>query len=1078
MTQRPALPPLHQIGNGRYRVQLSEAGGGLSSCSELALSRWPGDRIEDAHGFFVYLRDLDTGALWSAGLQPTLSTPARYELRVSAESLVIERRDGDVESVLTVSLLPGRDAEQRHLRLCNRGSGRRRIEVTSYLEIALAPAQVDLVHPSFSKLFVQTEYRDDGTLLARRRARAQDESWPVLFHRLTGATVEAWETDRCRFIGRGRSASRPSMCMQGTVGNVLDPVFCLRTTLELAAGSEQEIGFLFGVLAEAPGSALPVPKLPAAPETGRIDHGFSADGSEYVLRLPWHKDAPALPPMPWVNVIANPRFGFIVSETGAGGSWSRNSQANRLTPWYSDPVCDPHGEALYLRDEDSGAFWSPMPGPVPACTTHEVRHGFGYSSFISESQDLTQQVTVFAARQDPLKILRLQLHNRGPKPRRLSLFAYQRLVLGTLPATDDAVFTWQRDDVLCARRTAADEFADGIVFCFIVADRGGPSSFSCDRRAFLGLNGSPRSPQALREPRLDGAQGGGLDPCFAQQRGCELAPGQSAVLSIVFGEALGAQELEDLRMRYVNDASIDAALRGAVAGWAERLGGIRVHTPAPEIDAMVNGWLPYQALSCRLWGRTAFYQSSGAIGFRDQLQDAGNLALLWPEIARQQILLHARHQFAEGDVLHWWHDAPLERGVRTRFSDDLLWLAWVSADYAEHTGDLSVFDEDLPFLEAPILEPGEDERYLQPRIGAGQASLYEHCCRAIDRSLRRGPHGLPLMGTGDWNDGMNRVGREGRGESVWLGFFLFDILEQFGKLAEQRGDPGRAQRYAVHREELRSALEGAGWDGAWYRRAYYDDGTPLGTSDAEECRIDGLVQAWAVLSGAAPDARAAQALDAAETQLVNEAQGLIHLLTPSFENTPQDPGYIKGYVAGVRENGGQYTHAACWLVAAQARLGRRDRAARLLTRMSPQWHTRDAEALQRYQVEPYVIAADIYGAEPHIGRGGWTWYTGSAGWAYRVAVESVLGLRLDRGRSLLVQPCIPDDWPGYRIDYRHPDSATIYRIEIRNPQHCSEAVVGAVLDGAALPVSGGVARLPLIGDGALHLAVITLGSKR
>jgi N,N'-diacetylchitobiose phosphorylase len=783
-----------------------------------------------------------------------------------------------------------------------------------------------------------------------------------------------------------------------------------------------------------------------------------------------------LPPMPWCNVIANERFGFITSETGAGCTWSRNSQANRLTPWSNDPVCDPHGEALYLRDEDNGEFWSPLPGPCPAAADYEMAHGFGCSCCRVTAHELEHETTMFVPRADPVKLVRLRLKNTGNRVRRLSLFSQQRLVLGSLPPEPGTLTTWI-DGGLFARNPKSADFSDGAIFCFGVFRGGKPgvSSFTCDRRSFIGANGNARSPQALRGPSLDNASKSDGDCCFAWQWAIELQAGETMGACIVLGEAVGETELEALRLRYRDMAAVDAALEDVKQFWRELLGGVRVRTPSPDIDLMINGWLAYQTIACRMWGRTAFYQSSGAFGFRDQLQDAGNLTLLWPELTRRQILLHTRHQFVEGDVLHWWHEAPVGRGVRTRFSDDLLWLPYVTASYLRATGDALLLDETAPFITAPLLKPGEDENYLKPEASGRTASVLEHCCLAIDRSLTRGAHGLPLMGTGDWNDGMNRVGREGRGESVWLGFFLFEILGDFIPMVQAHGDDDRAQRYAAHRQSLLGALNDAGWDGGWYRRAYYDNGKPLGTRDADECRIDGLAQSWAVLSGAAPADRAAQAMDAAEEHLISETDGLIRLLTPPFVNTPEDPGYIKGYVAGVRENGGQYTHAACWMVQALARLGRRDRAARLLEMLSPLSHTRTREDVERYKVEPYVIAADVYGAAPHVGRGGWTWYTGSAGWAWHVAIESVLGLRIENGDTLVVKPCVPDEWPEFCIDYRHPNTKTRYHLEVRNPDSCSERVVSLVVDGNALPVTGGEARFPIARDGAMHSVVITLG---
>ncbi|MDR3416530.1 MAG: glycosyl transferase [Nevskia sp.] len=1082
----PNIPPLRELGNGHYRVRLTEAGGGQSLFDWIAVSRWAGDAVEDTQGFFVYLRDPDSGALWSNTLQPTLATPDRYEVTGGTDGITLRREDHGIATTTSVSVAAAANYETRKVLLHNRSDRTRRIELTSCVEIALAHPQGDLGHPAFSKLFVQTALvRARGTLLAQRRPRASGESWPVAFHALLGAPVMQWETDRVVFVGRGRAMQRPLLGMRGTVGNVLDPLFSLRTQVELAPGESRELAFVLGV---APTRRQVAPLLKnldcrpaawsgaraAARRGGGLRHGFSKDGSEYVIRMPWNDGTPALPPMPWTNVIASERFGCLVSETGAGCTWSRNSQANRLTPWTNDPVCDPHGEALYLRDEDAGGCWSPLPGPVPAAAKYVARHGFGYSAFELAAHGLDCVTTVFVARQDPLKVVSLRIVNRSGRERRLSLYAYQRLVLGTQPQAG-AVRTWQRGGTLCARNEQAGDFAGGLVFSAAVGEAPQAGEVCCDRRSFIGINGSPRAPQGLRQPALDGRCGADLDPCFARRIPFVLAAGQAMTWNILLGETMDEAELDALLARYHDNSAIAAELDAVVRSWRERLDGIRVQTPSPEIDRMLNGWLAYQTLSCRIWGRTAFYQSGGAYGFRDQLQDAGNLCLLWPELARRQILLHAAHQFPQGDVLHWWHPQPMERGVRTRFSDDLLWLPYVTGLYLDRSGDHSILDEPAPYVGAPPLAEGQEENYLKVETLAERSSVYEHCCRAIDRSLTRGVHGLPLMGIGDWNDGMNRVGREGRGESVWLGFFLAVVLDAFIPLLRERGETQRAERYAAYRAKLPVELNTAGWDGAWYRRAYYDDGTPLGTHEAGECRIDGLSQAWSVLSGVAPPERAAQAMRALQEQLVSPSDQLIRLLTPPFVDTPHDPGYIKGYVAGVRENGGQYTHAACWMIEAAAHLGWRDRAAAWLAMIGPLSHARDARAVERYKVEPYVIAADIYGARPHVGRGGWTWYTGSAGLAYRVGLEAVLGLRVEGGRTLLLRPCVPDDWPEYSIEYRLPSGRTQYRICVGNPQGCAETVVGATLDGQSLDVAAGTVRVPLADDGGRHEVGVTLG---
>ncbi|MGH7787605.1 MAG: GH36-type glycosyl hydrolase domain-containing protein, partial [Candidatus Binatia bacterium] len=607
--------------------------------------------------------------------------------------------------------------------------------------------------------------------------------------------------------------------------------------------------------------------------------GFTADGREYVIRVaPPHK----CPPAAWINVVANPHCGFLASESGAGYTWSQNSREHRLTPWGNDPVADPHGEALYLRDDESGAFWSPQPGPCPDGEPYEARHGFGYSTWRHTSAELEQEVLQFVPAEDPLKITRVRLSNRGTRPRRVSLFAYHRLVLGVLPAESGRlVVTSAGDGILSAHHRINGEFSGGEAFAAAVTATGlATPEFTTDRTAFIGRHGSPAAPAALanRTP-LGGVTGTGLDPCFALHVELEIAPGATVTCAVLLGEAADPPAL--LR-RYASLAAIDAALATVRAEWDATLGAVQVRTPAPAIDLMLNGWLLYQVIACRLWGRSALYQSGGAYGFRDQLQDAAALLYARPDLTRAQILMHAAHQFVEGDVLHWWHP-PLSRGIRTRFSDDLLWLPFVTALYLHATGDSAVLDESAAFLSAPALAEGEDENYLLPTASGTSADLFTHCCRAIDRSLTRGAHGLPLMGTGDWNDGMNRVGREGRGESVWVGFFLYDVLGEFIPLCERRGDAERAARYTAYRTELLAALNDGGWDGAWYRRAYYDDGAPLGSASNQECQIDAIAQAWSVISGAAPPERARLALQAAEEQLIVRDAGLIRLLTPPFD---------------------------------------------------------------------------------------------------------------------------------------------------------------------------------------------------
>ncbi len=804
--------------------------------------------------------------------------------------------------------------------------------------------------------------------------------------------------------------------------------------------------------------------------------GFAPGGTEYVIHV---EPAARQPPMPWTNVVANETFGFLVSESGAGYTWSRNSRENRLTPWCNDPICDPHGEAFYIRDDDAMVFWSPLPGPSPDGAGYEVRHGFGYTQWQHSSRGLDQEVVQFVPRHDPVKITRVRLTNTGGRIRHLSLFAYAHLVMGVLPSESGRyVVTECNGDALVARNQLNNEFSDAVVFTAAVApNAAAPARFTGDRTAFIGRNGSAVAPAALcADTTLEQRTGAGLDPCAAVQVTVEIAPGATLECAFLLGETTDDASARALIARYRQPGAIDHALEEVRSFWQHTLAAVQVHTPSSAIDLMANGWLLYQDLSCRLWGRSAFYQSGGAFGFRDQLQDSAALIYTRPDLTRAQIVLHAAHQFVEGDVLHWWHP-PTSRGIRTRFCDDLVWLPYIVAFYVQTTGDWSVLDESAGFMSARALAPDEDEAYLFPTPSGETADVYAHCCRALDRSLTRGAHGLPLMGTGDWNDGMNRVGREGRGESVWMGFFLYRVLDEFIPICVRRADTARVARYHAYQDELAVALNDAGWDGQWYRRAYYDDGTPLGSSDNDECRIDALAQAWAVISKAAPAARAAQAMDAVEQHLVSTDAGIVRLLTPPFDRSPHDPGYIKGYVPGIRENGGQYTHAAVWVVRALAELGRRDRAAMLLEMLGPIHHTRTAERVAVYQVEPYVVAADIYGVSPHVGRGGWTWYTGSAGWMYRVALESVLGLRLEGGTLLRIAPRIPDRWTGFTLRYRATDGATYYEIEVRNPTGNAATVVAVTIDGRSGVIDDGAACIPIASDRGAHQVCVTLGAE-
>ncbi len=823
-----------------------------------------------------------------------------------------------------------------------------------------------------------------------------------------------------------------------------------------------------------------VPKLPTtSPETyqpiatrERIFcnglGGFSPDGREYIITLKPGQNTPA----PWVNVIASPHIGTVVSESGSAYTWVENAHEFRLTTWHNDPISDSSGEALYIRDEESGAFWSPTPLPARGQSDYVCRHGFGYSVFEHHEAGIFSELCHYVAMDAPVKFAVIKLRNDSGHRRRLSLTGYWELVLGEWRHSNMMHIITETDPhngALFARNAYGRECANRIVFAQM-SEAG--HTVSGSRSEFIGRNGSLSAPAAMQREYLSGRTGAGLDPCAALQTHIELADGQEREIVLVFGAALSIDEAQHFIQRFGGTAGARQALERVWEYWNHTLGAVNLETPDPALDVLANGWLIYQTLSCRLWGRSGYYQSGGAYGFRDQLQDTMALIHATPWLAREQIIRCAGRQFPQGDVQHWWHP-PNGQGVRTHFSDDYLWLVYATCRYVQTTGDTGVLDESIHFLEGRALYAEEEAYYDQPQRSNEAVSIYQHCARAIQNGLRFGEHQLPLIGCGDWNDGMNLIGKDGKGESVWLAWFLYDNLQQFSSLARSRNDPAFADSCTSQAANLRASIEANGWDGEWYRRAYFDDGTPLGSAENDECQIDSISQSWAVISAAGDPQRARRAMAQVASRLVRSDAQLIQLLDPPFDKSSLEPGYIKGYVPGVRENGGQYTHAAIWTTTAFAILGDKQRAWELFAMLNPINHASNAEKMQRYKVEPYVMCADIYGAAPHTGRGGWTWYTGAAGWMYRLILETLLGLQL-QGDHLRIAPCIPDHWPSYKIHYRFRE--TIYHINVKCVGETSQQVRRVLIDGEVLngAVIEAAARIPMIDDRGDHHVEVEL----
>ncbi len=789
--------------------------------------------------------------------------------------------------------------------------------------------------------------------------------------------------------------------------------------------------------------------------------GFSPEGNEYVITIENNN----MTPLPWANVIANKNFGTVISESGQCYTWSENAHEFRLTPWNNDPVTDSCGEAFYLRDEETRHFWSPTPLPKRGISDYTTRHGFGYSVFEHNENGINTEMTVFVDIESTIKFSVIKIKNNSGETRKLSVTGYAEWVLGDLKSKTVTHIITETDaetGAIFAKNPYNTEFARRVAFLDVdEAHR----TFTCDRSEFIGRNGTLQNPDGMLRQKLSGRTGSGLDPCAAIQIGFDLADGEEREIIFRIGCGKGVTEANKIVKQFRGKAQAHESLEKVKSYWKKTINALQVETPDKAINILTNGWLTYQTLSCRLWGRSGYYQSGGAFGFRDQLQDVISLLHTEPKIAREQILLCASRQFKEGDVQHWWHP-PSGRGVRTRCSDDYLWLPYVATKYVLHTGDTGVLNEMVPFLEGRLLNNGEESYYDLPTVTVDHsASLYTHCVLAIKNGFRYGEYGLPLMGSGDWNDGMDKVGIHGKGESIWLAFFLYDILIRFITIARMHNDEQFAIECEKEAQQLKENINRNGWDGEWYRRAYFDDGIPLGSLNNEECQIDSLSQSWAVISGAGEPKRTVTAMKNADMRLVSNDDKIIRLLDPAFDKTLLDPGYIKGYVPGVRENGGQYTHAAVWLIMAFTKMGNTERAYELLKMINPINHALTAEDVSIYKVEPYVMAADVYGVTPHTGRGGWTWYSGAAGWMYQLITDSILGMRIT-GEKLTFEPCFPTEWNGFKIRYRYRN--TVYNIEVLRQKEAGE--MNVTVDGS-LQIDKFIS---LIDDGNDHKVSVTV----
>jgi cyclic beta-1,2-glucan synthetase len=1257
-------PATHILSNGSLTTMVDNTGSGFISFErDISVTRWREDITANRWGYYLYLRDLDTGELWSATYNPTQVEPELYSVVCKGDKVEFLRRDHQILSFFEITVAQEDNVDVRRITLTNLSDRKRNLEVTSFGEVALVNTRADKAHPAFQRLFVESSFDEEhDALIFSRRPRSRHDSNLFLFHSVATRTVWdrlQYETSRPNFIGRGNSLGRPAALkvqqLTNTVGSVLDPAFSLRVRIELEPAESHSLSFATGTarsretlhhlttkyrdlhsitrafelawsqsrielrneqftarqthffqalgtaiffpIEELRGSAeniqrnklqqsalwrfgisgdIPILLLKvhdvghlklardlvlghaylrargitadlvilneypggyfqelqeellhivrSSPDSGMLDHnggiyirvaaqlsseeigllhtvaravfdgadgsleeqlnidhlfgvlpstgrgiaadpklvqinaapfnalsantlqqerqalecsscygGFVEEGRGYLMEV----DAQTKPPLPWSNVIANRRFGSLITESGGGYTWSQNSRENRISPWSNDPVIDPIGEAIYIRDTESGQVWCPTPGPIERTTKTTVIHRLGESSFSTSHNGISSDLTIRVAADAPVKWWSLTLKNYDSVQRRFEAYLFVDWVMGISPEEANRYVCSEYDpgaQVLYAVNRYNNEFANKIIY---LGSNLSIISYTTDKVEFIGRDGSPALPRCFemaaparagggRTPRRNLVQlaqrvGAGFSSCGVIKVHINLEPGEERSALFFLGECDSPEALRTTAPQYRQTEGFNRDREQSQQWWNTTLSAIEVRTPDRSFDILVNGWLLYQNVACRLYARTGFYQSGGAFGFRDQLQDVLALLAIRPEMVRSQILLHAARQFVEGDVQHWWHP-PTGRGVRTKISDDLVWLPYVVARYISDTGDTAILDEEINYLESPPL--GEaDESYLIPSVSGERGTLFDHCMRALDRAYRLGERGLPLMGAGDWNDGMNEVGTKGRGESVWLGWFLAHTNTLFAKETEDRAEEYAAE-LRLRARRLVEAIEQSSWDGAWYRRAYFDDGTALGSSANDECQIDSLSQSWSVIVGTGDSERAKKALRSVDARLVDSSARIIKLLSPPFFEGSAEPGFIKGYLRGIRENGGQYTHAATWVVIAHAMLGHGSRAFELFQMLNPITHSMGTEGANRYQGEPYVLCGDVYGVAPHEGRAGWSWYTGSAGWLYQAAVHHILGISLKRG-VLSVNPSIPAQWREWSVTLSRPRPVTI-----------------------------------------------------